>query len=122
MTDYIDGFVLPVPRDCLDDYRKMAQAVGQIWMEHGALRYIESIVDDTHLEGTRSFDDLVASSEQEAVIFGWVEFESRAARDRANEKVAADPRMRDLVSPSSGFDASRMVYGGFRTLVARSTP
>ena len=51
-------------------------------------------------------------------IFGWVAFTSREARDAANAKVAADPRMADLVgSMDSGFDAERMSYGGFRPLV-----
>jgi uncharacterized protein YbaA (DUF1428 family) len=73
------------------------------------------------LEGTRSFTDLVAATEGEAVVFGWVEFASREARDLANEKVAADPRMVDIMNSSnSGFDAERMAYGGFQSFVRSS--
>lgn len=118
MTHYIDGFVLPVARDRLEDYRRLVKAVAAIWKEHGALDYREYVGDDMNLEGTRSFTDIVAAADDEAIVFGWVVFESRGARDLANEKVAADPRMADLINSSnSGFDAKRMVYGGFKSFV-----
>ena len=118
MSHYIDGFVFPIQRDRLDEYKRLAEAVAKIWKEHGALDYWEYAGDDLHLEGTRSFTDLVAASDDETIVFGWVVFDSREARDRANEKVASDPRMVDLVeSSNSGFDADRMAYGGFQSLV-----
>ncbi|TDR20588.1 DUF1428 domain-containing protein [Marinicella litoralis] len=122
MANYIDGFVLPVPRDQLQRYGEVAEKVAKIWKEYGALEYFEYISDDAAMEGTRSFTEVVNSKEDEAVIFGWVVFTSREARDLANEKVAADPRMTDLVSPLVStarpiFDAKKMVYGGFRSLV-----
>ena len=123
MAHYIDGFVLPVSRNRLDNYRGLVEAVADIWKEHGALDYREYVGDDLSLEGTRSFTDLVAASEDEAIVFGWVVFESREARDLANRKVAADPRMADLVNSSnSGFDAKRMAYGGFQAFIGHSTP
>ena len=122
MANYIDGFVLPVPSDRLDDYRRLVEAVADVWEEHGALDYQEFVGDDLSLEGTRSFTDLVAASGEESIVFGWVVFESRAARDKANEKVAADPRMADLMNAfDTGFDARRMAYGGFKALVPAST-
>ena len=118
MAHYIDGFVFPIPRDRIDDYKLLAEAVAKIWKEHGALDYCEYVGDDLKLEGTRSFTDLVAATEDEAIVFGWVVFVSREARDLANEKVAADPRMAVLIeSSNSGFDAKRMAYGGFESLV-----
>jgi uncharacterized protein YbaA (DUF1428 family) len=122
MTHYIDGFVLPVPRDQLNTYKEVVEKVAEIWKEHGALDYSEYVVDDSYLEGTRSFTAFANAKEDEAVIFGWVTFESREARDLANKKVAADPRMTDLINPLTHtsrpiFDAERMVYGGFRSLV-----
>lgn len=118
MANYIDGFVLPVARDSLDNYRRLSESTVDTWKEHGALKYQEYIGDDLVLEGTRSFADLVDASEDDVVVFGWVEFESRSARDQANEKVAADPRMAELMeSSNSGFDAARMAYGGFQLFV-----
>ena len=125
MAHYVDGFVFPVPRDRLSDYKHLAEAVADIWKEHGALDYCEYVGDDLKLEGTRSFTDLVAATEDETIVFGWVVFDSREARDLANDKVAADPRMADLIAPlidpsTPVFDAKRMAYGGFQSLVRPS--
>ena len=121
MAHYVDGFVFPVPSDRLSEYKRLAEAAAEIWKEHGALDYCEYVGDDLKLEGTRSFPGLLAASEDEAIVFGWVMFDSREARDLANEKVAADPRMADLIESSdSGFDAKRMAYGGFQSLVRSS--
>jgi uncharacterized protein YbaA (DUF1428 family) len=121
MGHYIDGFVLPVPCDCLNEYRRLAETVAKIWQEHGALDYREYVGDDLTLEGTRSFTDLVDATKADVIVFGWVVFESREARDLANTKVAADPRMADLIASSnSGFDAKKMAYGGFQPLVQLS--
>ena len=122
MANYIDGFVLPVPRDRLNEYKRVAEAVADVYKEHGAIDYLEYVGDDMHREGTRSFNDLVASTEDEAIVYGWVVFESREARDLVNEKVEADPRMADLIAPlmdpsNPVFDAKRMAYGGFQSLI-----
>lgn len=122
MTNYIDGFILPVPRDGLQTYREVVEKVADIWKEYGALEYFEYVSDDSNLEGTRSFTEAANTKEDETVIFGLVVFASREARDIANEKVAYDHRMTDLVSPLITtarpiFDAKRMVYGGFRSFV-----
>ena len=118
MANYIDGFALPIPRDRLDDYKRVVEAVAEIWKEHGALDYCEYAGDDMKLEGTRSFTDALAATDKEIIVFGWVVFDSREARDQANQKVAADPRMVDLMaSADTGFDAARMAYGGFQPLL-----
>ena len=122
MAHYIDGFVLPVPRDRLDEYKRVVEVVAAIWKEHGALDYWEYVGDDSNLQGTRSFTDLVGATEDEIIVFGWVVFDSREARDLANEKVAADPRIANLTDPlidpsNPVFDAKRMAYGGFQSLV-----
>ena len=122
MANYIDGFVLPVPRKYLDEYKQVAQKVAKIWQEHGALAYYEYVGEDLILEGTRSFPEAVQAKDDEATVFGWVVFESREARVLANKRVASDPRMSDLIAPLTDpsrivFDAQRMVYGGFQPLV-----
>ena len=122
MANYIDGFVLPVPRDRMNEYKRVAAAVAEIYKEHGAIDYVEYVGDDMNREGTRSFNDLVGSTEDEAIVFGWVTFDSREARDLVNEKVEADPRMAELIAPlidpsNPVFDAKQMAYGGFQSLV-----
>lgn len=122
MTNYIDGFVLPVPRIYLDEYKKVAEKVAEIWKEYGAIAYFEFVGDDMSLEGTKSFIETVDAKADEEIVFGWVVFPSREIRDLANKKVPTDPRMKELVEPLINpekliFDASRMVYGGFKPLV-----
>ncbi|MEQ9188323.1 MAG: DUF1428 domain-containing protein [Cryomorphaceae bacterium] len=122
MTNYIDGFVLPVPRIHLNEYKQVAEKVAEIWKEYGALAYFEYVGDDLTLEGTRSFIQSADAKEDEAIVFGWVVFPSKEIRDLANKQVPSDPRMTALVSPltdpkRSIFDASRMIYGGFHPLV-----
>ena len=90
--------------------------------DHGALEYREYVSDDLILTGTRSFTDLVATTKGKAiVVFGWVVFESPEARILANEKMAANRRVANLIySSNAEFDAERMVYGGFKSLVLSS--
>ncbi|MBO3697662.1 DUF1428 domain-containing protein [Roseivirga sp. E12] len=122
MTGYIDGFVLPIPRAYLSEYREVAKSVAEIWKQYGALAYFEYVGEDLTLEGVRSFAEVVEAKNDEAIVFGWVVFPSKEVRDRANAEVPNDPRMSDLVTPLTDssrliFDASRMVYGGFQPLV-----
>ncbi|MCL6265853.1 DUF1428 domain-containing protein [Flagellimonas myxillae] len=122
MANYIDGFVLPISKLYLDDYKKVAEKVAGIWKEYGAIAYFEYVGDDMVLEGTKSFMETVSAREDEKIVFGWVVFPSKEVRDMANKKVPQDPRMVELVAPLTHpekliFDASRMVYGGFKPLV-----
>jgi uncharacterized protein YbaA (DUF1428 family) len=123
MANYIDGFVLPVPRKHLNEYKNVAEKVAEIWKEYGALSYFEFVGEDLQLEGIRSFVEVVDLKKEEAIVFGWVLFPSKKIRDLANKQVPKDQRMIDLVTPLTQsnkliFDASRMVYGGFQSLVA----
>ncbi|MDZ7693698.1 MAG: DUF1428 domain-containing protein [Balneolaceae bacterium] len=125
MTQYIDGFVLPVPQNHLNEYKSAAEKIAEIWKEYGALAYFEYVGEDLKLEGTRSFTEVVDLKEDEVIVFGWVLFPSKETRDLANKQVPNDPRMAELVAPLTDpkrliFDAERMVYGGFRSFVQSS--
>ena len=122
VTNYIDGFVFPVPKMYLNEYKEVARKVAEIWREYGALAYHEYVGEDLKLVGTRSFIETVEVQDDEVVIFGWVAFPSKAIRDLANAQVPKDPRMSDLIKPLINpnkviFNAARMVYGGFQSLV-----
>lgn len=125
MTQFIDGFVLPVPENHLNEYKSAAEKIAEIWKEYGALAYFEYVGEDLKLEGTRSFTEVVDLKEDEVIVFGWVLFPSKETRDLANKQVPKDPRMAELVAPLTDpkrfiFDAERMVYGGFRRFVQSS--
>jgi uncharacterized protein YbaA (DUF1428 family) len=115
--NYVDGYLLPVPRKKLQIYRKIAQQAGKIWREHGALEYRECSGDDLQTKFGIAFPKLMKIKPGETVIFAWVVFKSRAHRDRVNAKVMKDPRMHDIGPKEMPFDCNRMAYGGFKTLV-----
>src|SRR5687767_12140063 len=90
---YVDGFVLPVPKKRIDDYRRMAQKAGKIWREHGALEYRECVVEDVNVKYGVPFTRAVKMKPGDTVVFAWIVFESRSHRDRVNALVMNDPRL-----------------------------
>jgi uncharacterized protein YbaA (DUF1428 family) len=118
MAHYVDGFVLPVPTAKVEAYRLMAEHAGRIWMEYGALQFVECVADDAKPGKLTSFPQSVQLKDDETVVFSYIVFRDRQHRDEVNEKVMADPRIKQsMEGKEMPFDAQRMIYGGFRTLV-----
>jgi uncharacterized protein YbaA (DUF1428 family) len=113
---YVDGFVLAVPKAKLDSYEAMAKTAGAMWMEYGALSYVECIGDDVPYGERTSFPRAVQATEDEIVVFSWIVYPSREARDAINAKVMADPRMKGFET-NMPFDGKRLIYGGFKILM-----
>lgn len=113
---YVDGFVVAVPRQNLKAYEDMARLAGTVWKEHGALTYVECVGDDVRYGELTSFPRSVQAKDDEVVVFSWITYRSREQRDAINAKVMADPRLKDSMT-SAPFDAKRMIYGGFKTLM-----
>jgi uncharacterized protein YbaA (DUF1428 family) len=115
---YVDGFLLAVPKDKLEDYKKMAQTGGAIWKEFGALEYRETVADDVKPGQYTSFPQAVQLKDDELVVFSWIVYASRAQRDEINDKVMKDPRLAEFMKPENmPFDGKRMIFGGFEMLV-----
>ena len=118
MSRYVDGFVVPVPRGKLEEYRRLARKAGRIWREHGALEYVECIADDVQWGKRTSFPRSVKLKEDEVVWFSWIAYRSRRDRDRINAKGMKDPRLAALIKPGAmPFDGKRLMWGGFKTVV-----
>jgi uncharacterized protein YbaA (DUF1428 family) len=119
MPNYIDGFVVPIPKSKLAAYRTMARRAGKVWKEHGALEYVECIADDVSWGKRTSFQRAVKMNRRsETVAFSFIVYKSKGDRDRINKKVMTDPRLKDMMDMKKlPFDAKRMIYGGFRTIV-----
>jgi len=116
---YVDGYVLPVPKKNVQAYRRIAQKAGRIWREHGALEFRECVGDDLNVKMGMPFPRMIKLKRGETVFFSWVVFKSRADRDRVNAKVMKDPRLAKMMEAKAmPFDVKRMVYGGFKVLVA----
>lgn len=114
---YVDGFVLPLRKDRLADYEVLCEKTSQIWKDHGALEYWECRGDDLRIDEMRSFIDAAGAGDDETVVFSWVVFESKEARDKANEAIMSDPRMMEIMDPENPImDCSRMLMGGFEEM------
>jgi uncharacterized protein YbaA (DUF1428 family) len=118
MPQYIDGYVLPVPNNQIDAYRRLAEEAAKIWREHGALEYRECVGDDLDVKEMVPFPRIVESKPGETVVFSWIVFQSRSHRDEVNAKVMKDPRLKSMMDRQGvPFDYKRMAYGGFKTIV-----
>jgi uncharacterized protein YbaA (DUF1428 family) len=117
MPNYVDGFVLPVPKRNVAAYRKMARKAGKVWLDHGALEYVECIADDVKPGKLTSFPQAVRLKKDEVVWFSWIVYKSKRDRDRINAKVMKDPRVTGMDPTKLPFDGKRMFWGGFRTMV-----
>ena len=82
---YVDGFVIPLPTKNLAVYKKMAATCAKIWMEHGALSYVETMADDVKVGKSTSFPQGVKLKTGEVVVFSWITYKSRKERDRVNK-------------------------------------
>lgn len=124
MSKYVDGFILVVPNDKSEEYKKMAEDGRDSWMRHGALSYYECRADDLKPnemgdEKTRRFDDMAGATSNETVWFSFIVFKSKAHRDEVNAKVMAEmgEKMKDHQDMQAPFDMKRMAYGGFQVEV-----
>ncbi len=116
--NYVDGFVVPVPQKNLAAYRRMARKAGKVWIEHGALQYVECVADDVQPGKLTSFPQSVKLKPGEVVVFSYIVYKSRAQRDRINKKVMSDPRLTEMMDPKAlPFDGKRMFWGGFKAII-----
>jgi uncharacterized protein YbaA (DUF1428 family) len=114
---YVDGFVVAVPKDRVDEYREFSRKAGEVWKEYGARTYVECVGDDVPYGELTSFPRAVQATEDETVVFSWITYDSREHRDAVNSKVMEDPRLKGNEMGEAPFDGKRMIYGGFTTLL-----
>jgi uncharacterized protein YbaA (DUF1428 family) len=116
--NYVDGFVLPVKKAKVAEYRSMAKLSAKVWLDHGAIGFYESVGDDVPYGKRTSFPRSVKLQKNETVVFSWIIYKSRAHRDKVMAKVMADPRIAKMMSKKDiPFDAKRMIFGGFKMIV-----
>lgn len=117
MAKYVDGFVVPVLKDRLGEYRRIAEQAGKVFKEHGALDYVECVADDVKPGKRTSFPQSVELQPGETVVFAYITYASRADRDRIMELAMKDPRMH-MEPAEMPFDMQRMFFGGFEVIVS----
>lgn len=115
---YVDGFLIPIKKNKLKEYRKMAQLGKKTWMKHGALDYKECVAEDLKTTMGTAFSKLLKLKPDETAVFAYIVFKSRKHRDAVNTKVMSDPAMNDPdMMKDMPFDPKKMCYGGFEAIV-----
>ncbi len=113
---YVDGFVTPVLTAQKEAYRVHAETAAHMFKEFGALSVVECWADDVPEGEVTSFSLSVQRRAEETVVFSWVVWPSKAARDEGWARMMADDRM-SLETMRGLFDGKRLIYGGFEPIV-----
>lgn len=113
---YVDGFVAAVPNKRKEDYLEHARAAAKVFKDHGALKVIECWGEDVPSGEQTSFPMAVQCQDDESVVFSWVLWPSKEARNAGWDKIMQDPRMDPSTNPMP-FDGKRMIYGGFNQIL-----
>ncbi len=109
---YVDGFVIPMKKDRVEDYVRIAEASSALFKEYGALSVVGSSAADMRFARPRA----VQAAEDEVVVFSWITYPSKEVRDASNKRMMEDPRMKDLME-ACPVDGKRMIFGGFNIAV-----
>lgn len=113
---YIDGFLIPVPKSNEADYKKLAEMAAPIFIEHGALQVVETWGDDLMKGEHTDFYMAVKAKEDENVVFSWIVWPSKEARDAGNKAAMEDKRFEGMMGKDV-FDGKRMIFSGFQIMV-----
>lgn len=114
--NYVDGVIVAVKKDRIEDYCKLAEIACAVWKDHGAIDYVEALADDVAVGELTSFPRAVHLEEDEVVVFSYITYPSREVRDACMKKVMEDPRLRSEMD-NMPFDGKRMIFGGFKAIV-----
>lgn len=116
---YVDGYVLAVPAANKAQYQELAAEMAQMFIDHGAISVVENWGDDVPDGKVTSMPMAVQCKSDEVVVFSWITWASKEARDAGNQAVEQDPRMATYDPADFPFDGQRMIFGGFETMVRR---
>ncbi|MFC3120903.1 DUF1428 domain-containing protein [Agaribacter flavus] len=114
---YIDGYVMPVKKDKKEEYLRLARTSAEVFKDHGALAVVENWADDVPEGKLTSLPMAVKCDESEIVVFSWIVWPSKAAREAGNKAAMKDKRFSDWDMSTMPFNGKRMIFGGFQTIL-----
>lgn len=122
---YVDGYIIPIKKDKLSAYKRMATMGKKSWLKHGAVDYYECASDDLRVKKGmgRGFKKMTKLKNNETLIFSFVVFKSRKHRDEVNKAVMKEMQKKmtpkDMEKMGEMMDMKRFSYGGFKTIVEK---
>lgn len=114
-----EGFLIAVPAANKERYREHASEAVALFKDLGATRVVEAWGDDVPPGETTSFSRAVKAEEDEVVVFSWMEYPSKEARDTAQDRMENDPEIKERLGKMSEmpFDGMRMIFAGFENVL-----
>lgn len=120
MPQYVEGFVIPIKKNKVREYKKVAAWGMKTWMKYGALHYFECVGDEINNNWGRNFTKTLKLKKNETLIFAFIVYKSKAHRNQVNKAVHKDPSMNDFKESSMPFDMKTFTSGGFKVLLGKS--
>jgi uncharacterized protein YbaA (DUF1428 family) len=118
MSKYVDGFIIPIKKNKLKAYKRMATIGRKVWMKYGALDYYECVGAKLDNEWGIPFTKLCKLKSDETVIFAFVVYKSKAHRNQVTAKVHKDALMQpENFKGEMPFDMKRFTSGEFKAIV-----
>lgn len=115
MSKYVDGFVIPIAKNKVAQYKKIAAKAGKIWMKNGALAYFETTIDESTYGVP--FAKMAKCKPNQTVVFSWIVYKNKAHRNKVNKQVMNDPWIQAQNPTTMPIDMKKMAVGGFKVLV-----
>jgi uncharacterized protein YbaA (DUF1428 family) len=111
---YVAGFVIPVPEEKKEAYRRWAENGAAIFREYGCIEIVESWEDNVPSGKYTDFRRAVDAKDGERIVFTWQIWPDKASLEAAETKMHQDKRFE--VSGEIPFDAKRLILGCFEPI------
>ena len=107
---YIDGVLCAVQSSTNEVYKTPAEEMAAEFKKYGALSVVECWGNEVPDGKLTSMPMAVKCKEDETVVFSWITWPSKDARDSGWGRLMEES---EALAKPFPFDASRMIYGGF---------
>jgi uncharacterized protein YbaA (DUF1428 family) len=111
---YIAGFVIPVPEEKMEAYRKWAENGAALFREYGCIEIVDSWEDNVPIGKHTDFRRAVDAKDGEKIVFTWQVWPDKATLDAAEARMRDDARFE--MPAEIPFDPRRLILGCFRPI------
>lgn len=109
---YVDGMLCAVQEENKEEFLAFSRAMTEVFKQHGATSVVDCWGDDVPDGEVTSMPMAVNAEPNETVVFSWITWPDKTARDAGWAAAMQDPRMAPDAIPMP-FDGKRLIMGGF---------